>query len=82
MVLANFLMSPEAQARKQNPEYWGDFTVLDVAELPEEERARFEAIDLGVATLTPEQLSPTLLEPHPSWMEWVESEWQRRYLGT
>ena len=82
MVLANFLMSPEAQARKQNPEYWGDFTVLDVAELPKEERARFEAIDLGVATLTPEQLSPTLLEPHPSWMEWVESEWQRRYLGT
>jgi putative thiamine transport system substrate-binding protein len=82
MVLANFLMSAEAQARKQNPEYWGDFTVLDVAELPAEERARFEAIDLGVATLTPEQLSPTLLEPHPSWMEWVESEWQRRYLGT
>ncbi|MEJ2027467.1 MAG: ABC transporter substrate-binding protein [Limibacillus sp.] len=82
MVLANFLMSAEAQARKQNPEYWGDFTVLDVAELPVDERARFEAIDLGVATLTPEQLSPTLLEPHPSWMEWVESEWQRRYLGT
>ncbi len=82
MVLADFLMSPEAQARKQDPEYWGDFTVLDVAELPDEDRARFEAIDLGIATLPPEELSPTLLEPHPSWMEWVESEWQRRYLGT
>ena len=81
-VLANFLMSPEAQARKQNPEFWGDFTVLDVAELPAGERARFEAIDLGIATLTPEELTPTLLEPHPTWMEWVESEWQRRYLGT
>jgi putative thiamine transport system substrate-binding protein len=81
-VLANFLMSPEAQARKQDPAHWGDFTVLDVAGLSAAEKARFEAIDLGVATLPPEELTPVLLEPHPSWMEWVESEWQRRYLGS
>jgi putative thiamine transport system substrate-binding protein len=78
-VLANFLMSPEAQARKQNPEYWGDFTVLDVAELPVEDRKRFAAIDYGVATLTPEELGQPLLEPHPSWMERIELEWARRY---
>jgi putative thiamine transport system substrate-binding protein len=81
-VLANFLMSPEAQALKQDPAYWGDFTVLDVAALSAVEKARFEAIDLGVATLPPEELTPVLLEPHPSWMEWVESEWQRRFLGS
>jgi putative thiamine transport system substrate-binding protein len=75
-------MSPEAQARKQDPAHWGDFTVLDVAGLSAAEKARFEAIDLGVATLPPEELTPVLLEPHPSWMEWVESEWQRRYLGS
>ncbi|MDX1710712.1 MAG: ABC transporter substrate-binding protein [Rhodovibrionaceae bacterium] len=78
-VLANFLMSPEAQARKQDPEHWGDFTVLDVAELPPEAKQRFAAIDYGVATLTPEELGQPLLEPHPSWMERIELEWARRY---
>ena len=33
MIVANFLMSPEAQARKQDPAVWGDPTVLDVAAL-------------------------------------------------
>ena len=56
--------------------------MLDVAALSAVEKARFEAIDLGVATLPPEELTPVLLEPHPSWMEWVESEWQRRFLGS
>ena len=68
MVVADFLMSPEAQIRKQDPRVWGDFTVLDVAALP-----------LGVATLSPEELGPVLPEPHPSWVAWLESEWERRY---
>jgi len=42
-------------------------------------RAMFEAIDLGVATLKPEELGPALGEPHPSWMERIEDEWKRRY---
>lgn len=33
MVVANFLISPEAQARKADPTYWGDPTVLDLAKL-------------------------------------------------
>lgn len=78
-VLANFLLSPEAQARKLDPAYWGDFTVLDLEALPEEERQRFEGIDLGVATLSPEELGEPLPEPHPSWMEAVERLWQARY---
>jgi putative thiamine transport system substrate-binding protein len=79
MVLANFLMSPEAQARKQDPEVWGDPTVLALDRLPPDERARFDTLDLGVATLPPEALGPTLPEPHPSWVERVEHEWARRY---
>lgn len=79
LVLANFLISPEAQARKQDPEIWGDPTVLDVAALPPEDRAAFEALDLGIATLAPEELGPALDEPHPSWMVRLESEWIRRY---
>jgi len=79
MVVANFLMSPQAQARKQDPDVWGDPTVLDVDALPEEDRARFEALDLGVATLAPEELGRALPEPHASWMERLEREWARRY---
>ena len=79
MAVANFLMSPEAQARKQDPQVWGSFTVLDVAGLPAEDRARFEALDLGIATLTPQQLGTPLPEPHPSWMTRIEADWARRY---
>lgn len=79
LVTANFLMSPEAQARKQDPGMWGDPTVLSMEKLDEDMRARFEAIELGVATLSPEELGPALPEPHPSWMERIEEEWKRRY---
>ncbi|WP_085882076.1 ABC transporter substrate-binding protein [Oceanibacterium hippocampi] len=79
MVVANFLISPEAQLHKQDPAVWGDFTVLDVAALPVEERARFRHLKLGPATLTPEELTPSLPEPHPSWVGALEAEWQRRY---
>ncbi|MEL6575559.1 MAG: ABC transporter substrate-binding protein [Pseudomonadota bacterium] len=79
MVLANFLMSPEAQARKQDPAHWGNGTVLDVAALPAEDQERFAAIDLGPATLPPEELVPVLPEPHPSWMVRIERDWAERY---
>ncbi len=79
MVLADFLMSPEAQARKQDPNVWGDPTVLDVAALPADDRERFAKLDLGIATLPPEKLGLALPEPHPSWMMRLETEWARRY---
>lgn len=79
MVLANFLLSPEAQARKEDPAIWGDPTVLAVDRLPDADRARFAALKRGVATLPPEALGPVLPEPHPSWVERIEAEWARRY---
>ncbi|ADZ72124.1 ABC transporter substrate-binding protein [Polymorphum gilvum] len=79
LVFADFLLSPEAQARKQDPAVWGDPTVLDVAGLSAEDRARFDALDLGVATLSPADLGPTLPEPHPSWMTRLEDAWIARY---
>lgn len=79
LVTANFLVSPEAQARKQDPAVWGDPTVLSMDKLDEDMRSRFDAIELGVATLAPEELGPALGEPHPSWMERIEEEWKRRY---
>jgi putative thiamine transport system substrate-binding protein len=79
LVLADFLLSPEAQAHKQDPKVWGDPTVLAMSALVPEDRARFDALDLGVATLRPDELGPALDEPHPSWMERLETEWKRRY---
>jgi putative thiamine transport system substrate-binding protein len=79
MVVANFLMSPVAQAEKARPGVWGDQTVLDVDELPPEDRRLFQEIDRGKATLGPSELGPTLLEPHPTWMTRIEQAWQKRY---
>ena len=78
-VVANFLMSPEAQARKQNLEIWGDQTVLAMDRLTAADRARFEALPRGLASLSPEELGPTLLEPHPSWTTLIETEWRKRF---
>ncbi|MDB5394684.1 MAG: transporter, periplasmic substrate-binding protein YnjB [Rhodospirillales bacterium] len=78
-VLINFLLSPEAQLRKQDPKIWGDPTVLDLAKLSPDDRARFERIYRGVATLTPADIGTPLPEPHPSWVVAIEREWQRRY---
>ena len=79
MVVANFLMSPEAQARKQSIETWGDQTVLAMDKLSPRDRRRFEVGAAHPALLTPTQLGPTLLEPHPSWMTRIEAEWQQRF---
>jgi putative thiamine transport system substrate-binding protein len=79
MVVANFIMSPEAQAMMQDPEVWGLGTVLDLAKLSGEDRARFDALELGIATLPPSELGATLPEPHPSWMVKLEEDWTERY---
>ncbi|WP_349436562.1 ABC transporter substrate-binding protein [Pararhizobium sp. A13] len=79
LVLANFLLSPEAQAHKQDPKIWGDPTVLALSKLSEADRAAFAALELGVATLPPDQLGPALPEPHPDWMTRIEAEWIKRY---
>ena len=79
MVVANFLLSPQAQLRKQDPHFWGDPTVLKLDSLPAADREAFAAIDRGVATLAPDELGPVLPEPHASWMIRIEEEWTKRY---
>ena len=75
-VVANFLLSAKAQARKADITQWGDPTVLDPAKLPPAERALFTASPLpGQVAVT----APTLPEPHAAWVEPVEKEWVRRY---
>lgn len=81
MVLSNFLLSPEAQSRQHNPRYLGMTTVLAVEKLDAPSRALFDDIEHNSAALRPEELGRALSEPHPSWMEELEKEWQRRFIG-
>ena len=74
-VLANFLLSPEAQARKAEISVWGDGSVLDPEKLPETIRTKVAPTAPGVLS---EKVS-TLAEPHASWVEALEAEWLRRY---
>jgi putative thiamine transport system substrate-binding protein len=77
LVAADFLLSPEAQARKQDPAVWGDPTVLSIDRLTPEQRALFDRLPQGVAT--PRDLGRALPEPHPSWVTALEHEWTARY---
>ncbi len=79
MVVANFLMSPEAQARKQNPDIWGEPTVLSMGRLAPADKALFDMLPRGAATLAADELGPALPEPHPTWMTRIEEAWLRRY---
>ena len=75
-VTANFLMSPEAQARKADLAVWGDPTVLDVAKLPSAEQALFTAGDAPGGVKHPAAAIP---EPHGSWVPLIEAAWLERY---
>ncbi len=79
MVVANLLLDPEVQAQAQDPDVLGFQTVLNLDALSEADRARFNALKLGVATLPPEALGPVLLEPHASWMTRIAADWTKRY---
>ena len=79
LVLANLILDPEIQALAQDPDVLGWQTVLGLDRLSPEARARFDALEFGVATLRPEQMGVTLDEPHPSWMTRIAEDWEERY---
>lgn len=81
MVLANFLLSPEAQLSKATPENWGDLPALDPARLPDEWRARFASLPRGPATLAPEELAANALpELQAPWITAIEQGWEEEVL--
>ncbi len=81
MAVADFLLSPEAQAHKQDLAVWGDRTVLDVDRLDDDTQALFALDEDNPAMLPAGALQQTLAEPHPSWMTALQDAWQARYIG-
>ncbi|MCA3555373.1 ABC transporter substrate-binding protein [Aestuariivirga sp.] len=75
-VVANFLLSPEAQSRKANLRIWGDPTVLDLDKLTPADRALFADGDAPGAVKAPARAIP---EPHGSWAPLIEAAWLERY---
>ncbi len=74
-VFANFLLSPEAQARKADIAIWGDGSVLDQKKLPDQAASTTRKPAPGALS----ENVPTRAEPHASWVESLEAEWLRRY---
>ncbi|MCO4204362.1 ABC transporter substrate-binding protein [Aeromonas taiwanensis] len=66
-VAVNFLLSPAAQARKADPAFWGDPSVLRTDALP------------ASASQTPALRFKAVAEPHPSWQLRLEAAWAERY---
>ncbi|ENL7635828.1 ABC transporter substrate-binding protein [Escherichia coli] len=71
-VVANFLLSPNAQLRKADPAVWGDPSVLDPQKLPDGQRETLQS-------RMPQDLPPVLAEPHAGWVNALEQEWLHRY---
>ena len=81
LVTIDFLLSVEAQLSKNDPELWGDFSVLDMTRLSPEDRKRFEALDLCAATLSHEELNRYAVPEIPSdYLERLEKDWEKNVL--
>jgi len=76
MVTANFLLSPEAQARKADLAVWGDPTVLDLKKLAPADAARFASTAVPGSLRYP---APAIPEPHGAWVPLIEAAWLERY---
>ena len=78
VLLADFLLSPEAQAHAADPRILGSPTVLALDRLTTADRAWFEVADAVPGALTAAELGAPLAEPHASWMTRLAGEWERR----
>ncbi|WP_085338680.1 ABC transporter substrate-binding protein [Aquidulcibacter paucihalophilus] len=79
LVTANFLLSPEAQARKADPKVWGDPGVLELSRLTPKDRTLFDAILDHPSMPRPEDQARALPEPHPSWHLALSEAWRARF---
>ena len=70
LVVANFLISPQAQLEKQKPGVWGDGTVLNTDKLPAFLRQQFDSLQNARKYGPKRDLiqSKSLMEPAPEYM--------------
>jgi putative spermidine/putrescine transport system substrate-binding protein len=79
MVVADFLLSPEAQLEKQKPEVWADGTVLAEDRLPPKWAARFARLPQDPRALPPDSLARYAQpEVSPRYHERLAADWRAR----
>jgi len=79
MVVANFLLSPEAQLRKADPDVWGDGSVLDPSRLEARWQEAFAALEVDPRAIPRDTLDRYARpEVAPEYHERVLEEWRRR----
>ncbi|NUS34254.1 MAG: ABC transporter substrate-binding protein [Gemmatimonadaceae bacterium] len=77
MVVADFLLSPEAQLEKQKPGVWADGAVLDVARVPEPWRTRFATLASDPRALPRDSLARYAVpEVSPRYHERLAADWR------
>ncbi len=81
MLVLDFLLSPEAQAKGQDIRMMGAPTVLAIDRLSLSDQELFKALPMAPALPEPGALGPVLLEPHPAWMDRLAADWERRVTG-
>jgi len=76
MVVANFLLSPEAQFEAAKPDVLGQVTPLAITRLPREWQEKFGSLPRHEATLPVEILSKRKLpEMQAPWLQRIERDW-------
>jgi putative spermidine/putrescine transport system substrate-binding protein len=81
MVVANFLLSPEAQLKKADVEVWGDGPAVTTTKLPKKWQQAFAELQKGIATLSDKELqSHQLPEPPSKILIALEKGWDTHVL--
>ena len=76
LMLINYLLSPDAQLKKMDLEYWGETMSLSPDKLSDEDKKVMDSIDRGQATLTQEELSSHRIpEIGAEYVQWLERGW-------
>lgn len=76
MTVINYLLSPEGQYLKFQPENWGDETVLDFSKVSADYKAKFDSVNRGKATLPVDVLASHRLPEIPATLvDEVEKLW-------
>jgi len=81
MVVANFLLSPEAQLKKADPQVWGDFPAIKLDLLNQNWQDKFKNSPRGKATLSDRELQAHQLpEPPSKILIHLEKGWEKHVL--
>lgn len=82
MLVADLVLSPEAQLSKFQPKAWGDFPAVDVSRLPESFQAKIVGTHLGKASLSFGALGVSAVPEIPEeYGEALDKAWAERFGG-